>query len=180
MRLVLVGAIGLLIGLLAFGGVSILGRLADDREDPDLAAVRTLAVDTLVFEHRMGIPDQSTLSLLAAGDMTALRANAEAAARARYGGPLLATRIRQAIAAVDLQVSGEQSVLDGGAKDIVVGAITIDRDRATVHLRATTWVVMAVPGRPLDNPMSRNNWIFTLDKVAGRWLVTDTESDFRG
>ena len=54
-------------------GAAVLAAMAPP-PDPNVAAVRALAVDTLVMEHRMGIRDASLTSLISTADAARLHA----------------------------------------------------------------------------------------------------------
>ncbi|HEX5823894.1 MAG TPA: hypothetical protein VFY18_05465 [Candidatus Limnocylindrales bacterium] len=173
-RAVIAGVV--VVGVVVVGAILAVGTAT---ADPEVAAVRNLAADTLILEHRIGVPDSPNAAAIMAAESARLHADAEAKANARYKGPLLAMRIRQFNAAVDQAVTGRVSGLDGGAKDIVFGETTVGPDTATVHLRATTWATSSVNGK-VTSPMSTDNWTFFLQKVDGQWFVTDTETDFHG
>lgn len=157
------------------GAIWVVGTAA---ADPSVAAVRAVAAETLILEHRIGIPDAPNTVILAT-DAARLHADAAAKANSHYRGPLLAMRTKQFSDAVDAEVSGDAFALDGGAKDIVFGETTVGPDTATVHLRATTWASSTVGGN-VTSPTSTDNWTFYLQKENGQWFVTDTETDFSG
>lgn len=163
--------------LLGGGAVIVVGTAA---ADPNVAAVQAVAADTLMLEQRMGIPDPGVKSAaLSASDVATMRATADASVRAHFTGPLLATRLDDFQKAVDGIVNGTSPYVDAGTKDIVFGKTVVGTNTATVHLQATTWVHISVDG--LDSsPTGTLNWTFTLEKIAGQWLVTSETSDFHG
>jgi hypothetical protein len=163
--------------LLAGGAIIAVGTAA---ADPNVAVVQTVAAETLMLEQRMGVPNPGMKGgALSDSDVATLRTNANALVKAHFSGPLLATRPDQFRNAVDGIVNGTSPYVDAGTKDIVFGKTVVGTDTATVHLRATTWAHISVRG--LDSiPTATLNWTFTLEKVAGRWFVTDETSDFHG
>lgn len=103
-----------------------------------------------------------------------MRAKADVLVKAHFTGPLLATRLDDFQKAVDRIVNGTSPNVDAGTKDIVFGKTVVGTDTATVHHQATTWVHISVDG--LDSsPTGIFNWTFTLEKVAGQWLVTNRD-----
>jgi hypothetical protein len=163
--------------LLGVGALIVVGTAA---ADPNVAAVQAVAAETLMLEQRMGVPDPAMKpAALSVSDVATLRANANTLVKAHFTGPLLAARLDDFQRAVDGIVNGTSPYVDAGTKDIVFGKTIVGTDTATVHLQATTWVHISVDG--LDSsPTGTLNWTFTLEKVAGQWLVTDETSDFHG
>jgi hypothetical protein len=161
------------------GGAWAIRAVQTSAADRDVALVRALAVDTLILEHRIGLPDIGPQNVPPAADAARLREEAAAIAKAHYKGPLLATRSEQFLAAVNDRINGTSSVIDGGTNDISIQDTTVNDTSATVHLRATTWAKVSQNG-VTANPISTDRWTFDLERVDGQWYVVNVDTDFHG
>ncbi len=159
----------LMIGVVAMGATA---------ANPDVARVQTVAREALIAEHEIGIvPNGGNAVTQAVREQ--MLAQARDLVTTHYTGTLMQTRLAQFQDAVRAAGGGGPIVLDGGAKDISFGNVTIDGTSATVRLRATTFlkVAQSVDG-PVANPQNIADYRFQLEKVDGRWLIVDEELEF--
>jgi hypothetical protein len=164
-------------GALAVVIIAAFWSVGTSAADPTVAAVQTLAVDTIQIEHKLLVPVVAAGAAVSKAEADRLHASAESLARSHYAGTLLASRLTVFKQAIDDQVGGKAVYLDGGVKDVVQQSTTMRTDTATVKLRATTWMKVS-QGTLEATPTGTADYTFELAKVDGTWLVTSEAFDY--
>lgn len=147
--------------------------------DPNVEAVRAVAIDTVKLEHTFGIPDASHPKFTQA-DVPRLHVQANEFAKSHYVGTLLATRIGNFLNVVDAMESGELTLVDGGVDGVSFLSTDVDADTAVVVFRATVWSSVITRDGSKASPSSTNVWTVKLAKVGPGWFVSSVDSDFQG
>jgi hypothetical protein len=145
--------------------------------DPNVAAVESLAVDTIQIEHRFLVPAFVAGATVSKVEADRLQASVESLARSHYTGTLLIRMLKVFRQAINDQVGGKSGFLDGGVKDVVLQSTTIGTDTATVKLRATTWMKVS-KGSVVATPTGTADYTVELAKVDGLWLVISEAFDY--
>jgi hypothetical protein len=141
------------------------------------AALAALAVDTIQIEHKLLVPAVAAGAVVPKDEADRMHASADSLARSHFTGTLLISRLAVFKQAIDDQVGGTATFLDGGVKDVELQSTTVRTATATVKLRATTWMKVS-QGNVAAMPTGTADYTFELAKVDGVWLVTSEEFEY--
>lgn len=152
--------------------------------DPDVPSVKALCDRALRASQSLAVPPVADRGRpLSAATAARMKADGEATLRDLYTGPVLARQISELDAFIAEQLGGAFVVRDAGVSKADCDDVAVSGDTATVKAEVEIWTKLGQVQEDgsviAARPKNVQEYVFTMVKVDGRWLIDGEHWEFK-